>query len=307
MNLDKKKDEVTLIEVGPRDGFQNIDKLIPTEQKIEIIEALLRSGIPEIELTSFVHPKAIPQLADAKIVVGKVIGECEDIVKPIALVPNLRGAQNASECGIPTISYVVSVSESHNKANVARTREESLNGLREIINTCHGLKVRVDLATAFGCPYEGEIPEEEVVRMAKEALEAGVCELVLCDTIGVANPEQVSSLSKRILDMAGDVPVALHLHDTRGLGVANIYAGYEAGIRRFEAAAGGLGGCPFAPGAAGNAAMEDVIHLFESMGIETKVSLEKYLSAVDLIKRYIKPDLTGRMSYVSVLCKEATL
>lgn len=307
MNTDMKKDAVTLIEVGPRDGFQNIEKLIPTEQKIEIIRALMQSGIPEMELTSFVHPKAIPQLADAKAVVGEVIGDCEGVVKPIALVPNLKGAQNASDCGIPTISFVVSCSEAHNKANVARTREESLHALRDIIKQCPGLKVRVDLATAFGCPYEGEVPEAEVIKMAQAALDAGACELVLCDTIGVANPEQVKSLSKHVLEIAGDVPVALHLHDTRGLGVANIYAGYEAGIRRFEAAAGGLGGCPFAPGAAGNAAMEDVIHLFDSLGIETHISLEKYLSAVELIKRYIKPDLTGRMSYVKSPCKEVSM
>ena len=299
-----EKDPVTLIEVGPRDGFQNIEKMIPTEQKIEIIRALMQSGVPEMELTSFVHPKAIPQLADAKTVVQEVLDDCTDVVKPIALVPNLRGAQDASACGIPTISFVVSCSEAHNKANVARSREESLAALRDIIHHCPGLKVRVDLATAFGCPYEGKVPEEEVVRMAKAALDAGACELVLCDTIGVANPEQVASLSKRILKLAGDVPVTLHLHDTRGLGVANIYAGYEAGIRRFEAAAGGLGGCPFAPGAAGNAAMEDVIYLFDSMGIETNISLEKYLSAVELVKRYIKSDLTGRMSYVRVPCEE---
>ena len=293
------KGAVTLIEVGPRDGFQNIKEQIATDHKAEIIQALTAAGVPEMELTSFVHPKAIPQMADAAEVSRRVLPDMEAAgCRAVALVPNLRGAQNAWNCGIKTVSCVISVSEAHNKANVARTRSESLAELRGIVKDFPEMIVRLDLATAFGCPYEGTVAESEVLRMAELGLEAGVLELVLCDTIGIANPMQVRALSEKVLGLAGEVPVALHLHETRGLGVANIYAGYEAGIRRFEASVGGLGGCPFAPGAAGNTAMEDVIYLFESMGISTRISLDEYLKAVELVKQYIKPDLTGRMSFV---------
>ena len=291
-------EKVTLIEVGPRDGFQNIKTPIPTETKLQIIRALISSGIPEIEITSFVHPKAVPQMADAGEVSRIILPEMEAAGRrAIALVPNLRGAKNAWDCGVRTVSCVISASESHNQANVARSRKESLEDLRGIVRAFPEMIVRLDLATAFGCPYEGPVDEKEVLQMAEMGLEAGVLELVLCDTIGVANPHQVQSIGKKVLELAGEIPVALHLHDTRGLGVANVCAGYQIGIRRFEAAVGGLGGCPFAPGAAGNTAMEDTVHLFESMGIFTGVKLEEYLKAVELVKLLIKPDLTGRMSF----------
>ena len=289
-------ERVSIIEVGPRDGFQNIKDFIDTPHKIEIAEALLQAGVKEMEVTSFVSPKAIPQMRDAAEVAATVLREQDDF-HAIALVPNLRGAQMANDNGIHSVSCVISVSQSHNKANVARTREESVEGLKKIVSELPDMEVRLDLATAFGCPFEGKVPEEDVKALAQTALDLGVKELVLCDTIGVANPRQVDRISRMILDMAGNVPVTLHLHDTRGAGLANILAGYEAGIRRFETAVGGLGGCPFAPGAAGNTATEDAVNMFESMGIDTGIDLASYLQAVGLVKKYIKPDVTGHMSY----------
>ncbi|MCI2061531.1 MAG: hydroxymethylglutaryl-CoA lyase [Eubacteriaceae bacterium] len=292
-------DKVDLIEVGPRDGFQNIKKFIPTDIKIDIIKKIIASGVKEIELTSFVHPKAIPQMADAADVVKAVLADAEDDNGFIALIPNKKGAENALKAGIRTVSCVISVSESHNRANVSRTREESKKELKDLIKSYPELNVRLDLATTFGCSIEGAISEDEVMRMAAEGLEMGVCELVLCDTIGIADPKQVCRISRRVLDMAGDIPVALHLHDTRGIGTANVLAGYQAGITRFEASIGGLGGCPFAPGAAGNTAMEDLLNMFDSMGVKTGIDFGDYYEAIEIVKSNIKEDLTGHMGHLS--------
>lgn len=288
--------KVSIIEVGPRDGFQNIEKFIETAHKIEIIEAMAAAGVRDMEITSFVSPKAIPQMRDAADV-ASTITSTHPALHAIALVPNLRGARLAVENHVDTISCVISVSQSHNKANVARTRDESVEQLRQIIECLPELSVRLDVATAFGCPFEGKVGPDEVEALCREALSLGVDELVLCDTIGVANPAQVRLISERIIALAGKTPVTLHLHDTRGTGLANMLAGYQAGITRFESSVGGLGGCPFAPGAAGNTATEDAVNMFESMGIGTGIDLQAYLRAVELVKRYIKPDVTGHMSY----------
>lgn len=294
----KKKDEVRLIEVGPRDGFQSVESFIATSKKLEIISALAKTGIKEMEITSFVHPKAIPQMADAGEVAQNATAMLPNDFRIIALVPNLRGAQLAWEKGIKTISYVISVSEAHNNANVASTVETSLNNLKSIIKEFPNMYVRVDLATVFGCPYIGAVSETAVFELAEKCIEAGAQELVVCDTIGTANPRQVTQLTEKILKRIGNIPVTLHLHDTRGLGLVNIYAGYQAGINRFEASIAGLGGCPFAPGAAGNTAMEDVINLFESIGIYTGVSLDGYLEAIKLVGKYVESPIMGRMSKV---------
>lgn len=294
-------DTVTLIEVGPRDGFQNIRAFIPTETKLAIIRALAAAGIPEMELTSFVSPKAIPQMSDAHEVVAGVsampgFGDCRKIV----LVPNMRGAQDAFVAGIHTVSFVISASASHNRANVNRTIEESLSDMEQIIEAQPELTVRLDVATAFGCPFEGEVAPGKVLELMRRALDMGAREIVLCDTIGVANPKQVEALCSCAADLAGSVPLTLHLHDTRGLGIANALSAMQNGITRFEAAAGGLGGCPFAPGAAGNVAMEDLLQLMISMEIKTGIDRAAYLEGVELIKQHIKPDVTGHMSYARI-------
>ena len=287
---------VEIIEVGPRDGFQSIKEFIPTQTKLEIIDTLLEAGIQEIELTSFVNPKAIAQMADASEIVQTILNSSRKPVRPIALVPNLKGAQNAYECGIRVASLVISVSESHNKANVNRTIAESFADFKNIITEFSDLKIRLDIATAFGCPFEGFPSEKNVIDLMKQGINAGAAEIVICDTIGIANPQKVSSLCEKVLQVSS-VPIALHFHDTRGMGLANILAGFQSGIFRFETSVGGLGGCPFAPGAAGNTASEDAVNMFASMGIDLGLNLVKYLSAVDIVKKRIKPDLTSRMGF----------
>lgn len=286
--------KVNIIEVGPRDGFQNVKDFIDTDHKVKIIELMQRSGVTAVEVTSFVHPKAIPQMADAKEVAKRVRGMFPDL-RAIALVPNERGARNAFDCGIREVSYVISASEAHNLANVRRTIPESLEGLRQIRERVPDLVVRLDIATAFGCPYEGEVPREKVFLLIDEALKAGIREIVLCDTIGIAHPLQVADLAKRVQERYPQETFTMHLHNTRGQGLANIFAAMQQGIRSFETSVGGLGGCPFAPGAAGNVATEDLVNLLDYMKVEHGICQEQFLQAVDCVKENVHANLTGNM------------
>ena len=291
MNIPQK---VRVIEVGPRDGFQNLKEFIPTEVKIKEIELLIASGIKEIEVTSFVHPKAIPQMADAIEVATTIASRYKDL-RLMALVPNARGAENALKCGINSIAYVISASEEHNKANVNRKIEESIADLKELIKNFPELNVRLDIATAFGCPFLGKVPEEKVYELIEIALNIGVKEIVLCDTIGIAYPTQVENLVQSTFRKFPGIPLVLHLHDTRGMGLANALAGLNAGISALEASVGGLGGCPFAPGAAGNTATEDMLNMFHSMGVETGIDYNKYVDALIYVKNNIQNTLIGHM------------
>jgi hydroxymethylglutaryl-CoA lyase len=294
---------VNVVEVGPRDGFQNLPDFIPTEVKIAAIEKIIASGVREVEITSFVNPKAVPQMADASEVASEIVRKYggKPGARLIALIPNARGAQSAADCGIGTVSVVISVSESHNKANVNRTVEESLAGLVEIVDTFPGLTIRLETATALGCPFEGNVPERNVLALIARGLEIGVKEIALCDTIGVANPVQVDSLTRAVRKEFGDrYPLALHLHDTRGMGLANTYAGLMNGVDIVETSIGGLGGCPFAPGAAGNTATEDLLNMLGSMGIETGVDMTKYFEALHYIRDNIKDDLISHMLKVQM-------
>lgn len=287
-------DKVRVIEVGPRDGFQNLKQFIPTEVKLKEIEMLIQAGVKEIEITSFVHPKAIPQMADAAEIASDITARYGN-VRIMALVPNLKGAERAMSCGLNTVAYVISASESHNLANVNRTIEQSLAELKALTDNCGQLTIRLDIATAFCCPFEGMIEEEKVFRIAQTALEWGVKEIVLCDTIGAAGPKQTETLARNFLSRYPGVSVGLHMHDTRGLGLVNALAGFEAGIKAIETSVGGLGGCPFAPGAAGNTATEDLLYMLDTCGIESGINLEKYMRAVEYARDNISSDLTGRM------------
>lgn len=290
----KLPEKVTVIEVGPRDGFQNVKDFIATEDKIRIIELLRNAGVTAVEVTSFVHPKAVPQMADAKEVAEKVREKFPDL-RAIALVPNERGAKNAWECGIKEVSYVISASEAHNQANVRRTVKESLEELGKIRQEVPELKVRLDIATAFGCPYAGKISQEQVFALMEEAKDFGIQEIVLCDTIGIADPVRVAGLAEAVKKRYPEFIYTMHLHNTRGQGLANILAAMQNGITSFETSVGGLGGCPFAPGAAGNAATEDFLNMLDYMGVESGIAGEEYLKAVAYVKAKVHADLTGNM------------
>ena len=291
--------KVNIIEVGPRDGFQNISEPIATEDKLAVIDLLVQAGVSEMEVTSFVSPKAIPQMADAAQVAEYAVSKYADVLHPVALVPNQRGAENALKAGVKSVAYVISVSEHHNKANVNKTVEESIQQLTTLIQAFPELNVRLDAATAFGCPYEGDIAPSRVLALLQAAVNAGCRSIMLCDTIGVATPVQVQKLMDLVLSddliRKNNVSVGLHLHDTRGQGLANILAAMEMGISTFETSVGGLGGCPFAPGAAGNTATEDLLYMLNGMGIETGIDLNKYLQAVEYVKTHIRPNLTGHL------------
>lgn len=294
MNIAAKRIEIT--EVGPRDGFQSVKTFIPTEDKIAIIRSLIGSGICSLELTSFVSPKAIPQLADAAAVCRAIVEEYGDKIQASTLVPNLKGAQAAWDAGIREVACVVSVSQSHNKANINRTHEESLAEIAKMKEGLPGMTVRVDLATALACPFEGWVSPDAVSELAAKVTALGIDKLVLADTIGVATPDRVYALAVRMLKDFPQVSFALHLHDTRGMGLVNTLAGIMGGITTFETSVGGLGGCPFAPGAAGNTATEDLVNMMNDMGIETGVNLEKLLQTVNLVGEKVEAPLSSHMA-----------
>jgi hydroxymethylglutaryl-CoA lyase len=275
-----KKDPVMITEVGPRDGLQNLREYVPTEQKIALVKKLVATGVREIELGSFVHPKAIPQFRDMSEVVAAVIGMEE--VNFTTLVPNLRGAQDAIKSGIRTLVFVFSVSKSHNLNNVRRTPEESLSELNQIIDqfgSSPGIRIRSSLATVFGCPFEIKVKTEDIMMYVKRVYDMGIREITLCDTVGFGNPGQISEITGLLLDNFPDVRFAVHLHNTRGLGLANALAAYESGIRHLDSSIAGLGGCPFAPGASGNVATEDMVFMFQEMSIETGISIPQLFEA----------------------------
>lgn len=287
--------QVELIEVGPRDGLQNIATWVPTETKLEIIDALAASGIKKIEMTSFVHPKAIPQMADAATVLSEAKKKYQGKVTCIALVPNLFGAKKAIEAGADAITFVISASERHNLENTRQTVEQSLTALAEVCRLKGNVQARLVIATAFACPFAGVTPPRAVLRIIEAGLKAGVDDIDLADTIGTANPCHTETLLTEVLRQYPNYPFILHIHDTQGMGLANTLTALTLGFTRFEASVGGLGGCPFAPGAAGNIASEDMVNMFHQMGIKTGVDLEKLLLAARLVKEKLPVPLSGHM------------
>lgn len=273
---------ITIVEVGPRDGFQSVKgDFIPTELKIDIIDRLIEAGVRHMEFTSFVSPRAIPQLADAADVTAYVLEKYPQL-DLFALIPNLRGATNAYELGLRKVCNVVSFSASHNKANINRTHEESLKAYQEIRQTYPDLDVELDLATAFGCPFEGKEGKyrdpDAVLEFLNPYRKAGLKMVTLCDTIGVADPAQVRNLITALRKEAPELGLQVHIHDTRGLGVANTLAAIECGVDAVQSALSGLGGCPFAPGASGNLSTEDMVWMLNEMGYDTGISFTKILA-----------------------------
>jgi hydroxymethylglutaryl-CoA lyase len=281
--------DVIINEVGPRDGLQSQAGELSLEQRRVFIEALLAAGLRHIEIGSFVSPKAVPQMAGTGELAGALLGRTDAELS--ALVPNMKGYELARAAGIDTVAVVVSATETMNRRNINLSLADTLATAEAVIErgACEGAAVQAYLAVAFECPFEGAVDAEVVRAQARRLLDAGTSLLVIADTIGAADPGAVRRLMGDLVEEHGPARLACHFHDTRALGVANVYAAIEAGVRRFDSSVGGLGGCPFAPGARGNVATEDVVMLCEQMGLATGISMPRLLEVVDLIS-----DMLGR-------------
>src|SRR5579875_3429729 len=280
---------VRVVEVGPRDGLQNEKALVPTEQKIQFIQMLAGAGLPVVEATSFVSPRAIPQLSDASAVMTG-IKRLPATSYPV-LVPNIKGMERALAAGVQAIAVFTAASESFTRHNINATIAESLANFRPVVQLAqqHGIPVRGYISTVFGCPYEGYVSPRQVLNVTQALLEMGINELSLGDTIGVATPNQVFEVISLLLN-EGAIPIeqlAVHFHDTRGTALANVLMALQMGISIIDSSAGGLGGCPYAPGAAGNLATEDLLYMLHGMGIQTGVNLDQVVAAT----RFIAPFL----------------
>ena len=280
-------EHIVLREVGMRDGLQSIAEIMPTETKIAWLEAEYAAGVRHIEVASFVPAKLLPQLADAEAVIAHAMTLPGLHVS--ALIPNSRGAERGLACGVPEMNYVLSVSEGHNLSNVRRSTGESIEDFRRVVALCRdsgeAVKVNCGLATAFGCTIEGDVDEDRVRRIAGEIAAAGADGIILADTVGYGQPAAIERVFRRVIADVSPLPVAAHFHDTRGLGLANVLAAYNAGCREFDASLGGLGGCPYAPGATGNIVMEDTVFLFESMGCEVGIDLDRLVEVRAIVAR----------------------
>jgi hydroxymethylglutaryl-CoA lyase len=278
---------VYIQDVSARDGLQMEPVFVPTKRKIDYIDRLSRTGLAKIEVTSFTSPKAIPALADAETVfsgIARVPG-----VEYTALVPNLRGCERALASGVDEINLVMSASESHNRANLRMSCEQSLGQFKNIVRRVQGLvHINASISTAFGCPFEGPVADSRVLELTDRFAQMGIDRVSLCDTTGIANPSQVERLFAQTESRWPDIEFTAHFHNTRGMGLANALAALEAGIYRFDASLGGLGGCPFAPGATGNLCTEDLVHMLQAMGYETGVNLDAMLVIADDL-----PDMVG--------------
>ena len=281
---------VSIREVGPRDGLQNEDP-VPTDAKVRLLDALSATGVGRIEAVSFVHPKAIPQMADADEVwrrAAKATG-----VRYSALVPNSRGAQRALAAGFTEIEVVVSASDTHNRRNVNRGTDESLDDIAELIAMLHGAgaSAEVIIATSFGCPYEGDVDPQRVAQIVSRVVADGANRVAFGDTTGMGTPRRVRELLGAVRDAEAEIPVLLHFHNTRGTALANLLTALEFGVTEFDASVGGLGGCPYAPGASGNLATEEAVHMLHDMGIDTGIELDALLAAAALAEEIVGREL----------------
>ncbi|MFD2371049.1 hydroxymethylglutaryl-CoA lyase [Brevibacillus sp. GCM10020057] len=286
---------IQIVEVGPRDGLQNEKEKVATTAKIALIDKLVRAGLKRIEVTSFVNPRWIPQLADAEEVLRGIKRPADVIFS--ALVPNVRGMERARESGLAEIALFMSASDTHNRKNLNRSMEETFPILREVAREALalGMRVRGYVSTVFGCPYEGAVPIDNSRRVTHELLEMGVYEVSLGDTIGVATPKQVREVLEKLVKDFTNERLAGHFHDTRGTGLANVLTAIDAGLQTFDSSIGGLGGCPYAPGAAGNISTEDLVYMLDGMGYETGVNLERLLEAGAFIQQELGRELPSKV------------
>jgi hydroxymethylglutaryl-CoA lyase len=279
-------------EVGPRDGFQIVKQFIPTEIKLETIDRLVKAGLSKIQVTSFVSPKAIPQMSDAS-EVARACVERYPGTMIFALVPNLRGAQNAVNAGLREVAVVLSLSESHNKANVGKSVDESLEEIKRIRHTFPELKIMQDIATTFSCPFEGRMEIPPLVELIGKLSDIGIGEFTLCDTIGTAYPKQVEEVFDTVRTAFPDAVFNVHIHDTRNMGMLNSYVAIKHGARGVQSSLGGLGGCPFAPGASGNTATEDLVYMLHAEGFDTGVNFDLLLDAARFLRKHVAGNYSG--------------
>lgn len=288
-------ESVTLVEVGPRDGLQNESRILPTAAKVKLIELLTACGLKKIEIGSFVRADRIPPLADTD-KVATLLPQNAKVYS--ALIPNARGLARAQEVGLSEVAIFMSVTESHNRSNINRSTDEALAGYQTLVKQAlaEGLRVRAYLSTVFGCPYEGAVSPEQVKPLVSALLETGVYQVSLGDTIGIAHPLLIAEILEALLPDAPIEALALHLHDTRGTALANALMGLQMGIRVFDTAVGGLGGCPYAPGASGNLATEDLAYMLNAMGIETGIDLNKLVQASHFLEKSLGKKLSSKYS-----------
>jgi hydroxymethylglutaryl-CoA lyase len=288
-------ERVTICEVGTRDGFQIEPDFIPTEQKVEVVDLLSAAGVPRVEVTSFVHPKVVPQLRDAEEVMARITRRPG--TRYAALVPNDKGAVRAVEAGVDAIHTVVSASESHNLANVNMTIAESLDKLGAVMQVAARARLHVGcgISTSFGCPFEGDVPLAQLERVVGRLVDMGARAIGLADTTGMANPRQVSRVLEPLLPRFPGVEWTLHTHDTRAMAIPNILAALEHGVTNIDASIGGLGGCPFAPGASGNVCTEDLVHCLHAMGVETGIDLERLVGVSRRVQEIVGRTLPGQI------------
>ncbi|WP_085524344.1 hydroxymethylglutaryl-CoA lyase [Tuberibacillus sp. Marseille-P3662] len=286
---------IKIQDVVARDGLQNEDQFIPTEQKIALINRLSNAAVDKIEVTSFVSPKAVPNMSDAEAVMKGITRQPG--VTYSVLVPNLKGAKRALECEVDEINLVVSVSETHNQKNVRRTTDQSFENFRDILSFLSNERIDVNgtLGTTFGCPFEGSISEDKVLRLVEQYLELGVSGITLADTTGMATPNQVYRLAENVLKRWPELPLTLHFHNTRGMGLANVIEGIRAGVTRFDASLGGLGGCPFAPGATGNICTEDLVHMLKFIGHDVRADLDQLIDSAKYLQSLMDHEVPGQI------------
>lgn len=285
---------VDVYEVGPRDGLQNELRSLPTADKVRLIEGLVDAGLRRVEVTSFVSPRWIPQLADADKLLG-LLPRREGVVFS-ALVPNLRGLERARAAGLTEAAVFLSVTESHSRKNINKSVAEAIATAREVTREAlrSGMRVRCYLSTVWGCPYEGPTPVEKVVEVVRQLADLGLYQVSLGDTIGVGTPSQTAAILAAVAPVLPVSRVALHLHDTRGTALANALVGLSLGVTTFDSSIGGLGGCPYAPGASGNVATEDVVYMLQGMGIETGVDLDRLVAVSTRLSGYLGRELPSK-------------
>lgn len=281
-------------EVCVRDGFQIEPTFVPTDRKVDLVNALGRTGLSKIEVTSFSSPKAIPMLADAEEVMRRI--ERVPGVEYAALVPNVRGAQRALACDVDELNLVMSASASHNQANLRMSQSQSLAQFADIVAEVAGrAHLHASLSTAFGCPFDGDVPDAQVLDLVQRFVDLGITRVALCDTTGMANPAQVRRLFGAAIARWPQVAFTAHFHDTRAMGLANALAALDVGVLHFDASLGGLGGCPYAPGASGNVCTEDLVHMFEAMGRHTGVDLERLLTLARSLPEIVGHPVPGQV------------